>query len=128
MVEMAARRIVATPEGGGLQVASLAQNGTGFSLHMHNTNSRYNQFPFKLPLEVMGPGGSLSMVLIAMPYRRDASRRVSWQVATASVAYSCDLTTTALVHRLGSGWRQQQRQSRPVSLATDFKFVFVSCS
>jgi hypothetical protein len=77
-----------------------------------------------LSLEVMGPGGSLSMVLIAMPYRRDASWRVSWQAATAMAAYGCDLTTTALIHRLGSGWRRQ-RQSGPVSAATDSKFVYL---
>ncbi len=40
-----------------------------------------------LSLEVMGPGGSLSTVLIATPYRRDASWRVSWQAATATAAY-----------------------------------------
>jgi hypothetical protein len=35
---------------------------------------------------------------------------VSWQAATATAAYSCDLTTTtALIHRLGSGWRRQRR-------------------
>jgi hypothetical protein len=84
-----------------------------------------------LSLEVMGPGGSLSTVLIAMPYRRDASWRVSRQAATATVAYTCNRTTTALVHRLGSGWRRQWR-SGPVSSATDSKFVysivFHSCS
>jgi hypothetical protein len=78
-----------------------------------------------LSLEVMGPGGSLSTVLIATPYRRDASWRVSWQAATATAAlYSCDWTTTALVHRLGSGWRQQRR-SGLVSSATDSKFVYL---
>ncbi len=35
-----------------------------------------------LPLEVVGPGGSLSTVLIAAPYGRDASWRGSWQTAT----------------------------------------------
>jgi hypothetical protein len=40
-----------------------------------------------LSLEVMGPGGSLSTVLITTPYRRDASWRVSWQAATATAAY-----------------------------------------
>ncbi len=40
-----------------------------------------------LSLEVMGPGGSLSTMLIATPYRRDASWRVSWQAATATAAY-----------------------------------------
>jgi hypothetical protein len=34
----------------------------------------------------------------------------------------CDRTTAALVHRLGSGWRRQQR-SGPLSLATESKFV-----
>ncbi len=62
-----------------------------------------------LPLEVVGPGGSLSTTLIATPYRRDASRRESWQTATvATAAYSCDRTTAALVHRLGSSWRRQR--------------------
>jgi hypothetical protein len=37
-----------------------------------------------LPLEVVGPGGSLSTALIAAPCGRDASRRVSWQTATAT--------------------------------------------
>ncbi len=36
-----------------------------------------------LPLEVVGPGGSLSTVTIAAPYGRDA-RRESWQAATAT--------------------------------------------
>jgi hypothetical protein len=76
-----------------------------------------------LSLEVMGPGGSLSTVLIATPYRRDASWTVSWQAATVTAAYSCDRTTVALVHWLGSGWRQQRR-SGPVSSATDSKFVY----
>ncbi len=78
-----------------------------------------------LSLEVVGPGGSLSTVLIATPYRRDASRRVSWQATTATAAYSCDLTTAAaLVNRLGSSWRRQRR-SGLVSSATDSKFVYL---
>ncbi len=48
-----------------------------------------------LPLEVVGPGGSLSTALIATPYERDASWRVSWQPATAAAAYSCDRRITA---------------------------------
>ncbi len=78
-----------------------------------------------LPLEVMGPGGSLSTVLVATPYWRNASWRVSWQAALATAAYSCDWTTTALVHWLGSGWWWQQ-WSGTVSTATDSKFVFRS--
>jgi hypothetical protein len=95
-------------------------------LYIYTTQTvRYNQFLFMLPLEVMGPGGSLSTVLVATPYWRDASRRVSWQAATATAAYSCDWTTTVLVRRLGSGWRRQRR-SVPVSTATDSKFVIRS--
>ncbi len=37
-----------------------------------------------LPLEAVGPGGSLSTATIAAPYGRDASRRESWQAATAT--------------------------------------------
>jgi hypothetical protein len=77
-----------------------------------------------LSLEVIGLGGGLSTVLIATPYWRDASWRVSWRAAMATVAYSCDRTTMALVHRLGSGWRRQ-RQGGPVSSATDLKFVYL---
>jgi hypothetical protein len=33
------------------------------------------QYMFKLPLEVVGPGGSLSTLLVATPYWQDASRR-----------------------------------------------------
>ncbi len=66
-----------------------------------------------LSLEVMGPGGSLSMVLIAMPYWRDASQRESWQAATATAAYSwaysCNRMAAALIHQLGSGRRWQRR-------------------
>jgi hypothetical protein len=115
-VATAARRIVTTSEGRGRP-----------SHQSRPERLAYNQFSFMLPLEVMGPSGSLSTVLIATPYWRDASQRVSWQAATATVAYSCDRTTTALVHRLGSGWRQQRR-SGPVSSATDSKFVYFSCS
>ncbi len=41
-------------------------------------------------------------MLIATPYWRDASRRVSWQAATATAVSSCDRTATALVHQLGT--------------------------
>ncbi len=74
-----------------------------------------------LSLEVVGPGGSLSTVLIATPYRRDASWRVSWQAATATAVTSCDRTATALVHRLGSGCRRHWRSGLALT-ATDRNF------
>jgi hypothetical protein len=65
-VATAARRIVATSEGGGHP-----------SRQSRQERLAYNQYSFMLPLEVVGPGGSLSTVLIATPYWRDVSRRVS---------------------------------------------------
>ncbi len=91
MVGTAARRIVATSEGGGCP-----------SRQSRPERLAYNQYSFMLPMEVVGPGGSLSMVLIATPYWRDASWRVSWQAATATEVSSCDRTATALVHQLGT--------------------------
>ncbi len=35
----------------------------GYSLLLHNINSRLIQYTFMPPLEVMGPGGGLSMLL-----------------------------------------------------------------
>jgi hypothetical protein len=61
-----------------------------------------------LSLEVVGPGDSLSTVLIATPYLRDARLSVSWQAVTVTAAYNCDRTAAALLHRLGSGWRWRQ--------------------
>jgi hypothetical protein len=119
-VATAARRIVATSEGGG---CPSRQSRPERPANNAERPANY-QFSFMLPLEVMGPGGSLSTVLIATPNWRDASRRVSWQAATATAAYSCDRTTTELVHRLGSGWRQQRRRG-PVSSAMESNFVYL---
>jgi hypothetical protein len=44
--------------GGGLSLITVTQQKT----------VRFNQFPFTLPLEVVGPGGALSTLLIATPY------------------------------------------------------------
>jgi hypothetical protein len=55
---------------------------------------------FMLPLEVMGPGGSLSTSLVTTAYWRDASRRESWHAVTAMAAYSCDRMEVALVFGL----------------------------
>jgi hypothetical protein len=90
-VATAARRIIASSEGGGRP-----------SRQSRPERLAFYQCPFMLPLEVVGPGGSLSTVLIVTPYWRDASRRVSWQAATATAGSSCDRTATALVHRLGT--------------------------
>ncbi len=56
-----------------------------------------------LSLRGMDPGGSLSTVLIAKLYWRDASQRESWQAAMTTAADSCDRMAAALVLRLGSG-------------------------
>jgi hypothetical protein len=109
-VATAARRIVATSEGGGRP-----------SRQSRQERLAYNQCSFMLPLEVVGPGGSLSTVLIATPYWRDVSRRVSWQAATATAVYCCDRTTTALIHRLrtaggGGGGVNRFRRRRILNL------------
>ncbi len=120
------RRIVATSEGGGRSSRqSRPERRWHFKGEYTTQTDCNNQYPFMLPLEVVGPGGSLSTVLIGMPYGRDASWRGSWLAATAMAAYSCDLTTAALVHRLGSGWRRQRR-SGLVSSATDYKLLLYS--
>jgi hypothetical protein len=62
-----------------------------------------------LPLEVMGPGGSLSMFLFATSYWREANRRMSWKAVTSSAAYSCDQTAAALIFGLGDSKWQQRR-------------------
>jgi hypothetical protein len=82
-----------------------------------------------LSLEVTGPGGSLSTVLIATPYWRDASRKESWQAAMVMAADGCDRTTAALVLQLGSGWGQQQRSDISFDMMDSkfFLLVFVVC-
>jgi hypothetical protein len=57
-----------------------------------------------LPLEVVGPGGSLSTATIAAPYGRDASRRESWQAATATEG--------------GGAWRRRWRWGEKSQLRT----------
>jgi hypothetical protein len=109
-VAMAARSTVATSEGVGRP-----------SRQSRQERLAYNQYSFMLPLEVVGPGGSLSTVLVATPHWRDASRRVSWQAATATVVYCCDQTTTALTHRLrtaggGGGGVNRFRRRRILNL------------
>jgi hypothetical protein len=62
-----------------------------------------------LPLELMGPSGSLSMFLFATSDWREANRRMSWKAVTASAAYSCDQMAAALIFGLGDSKWQQQR-------------------
>ncbi len=45
-------------------VAKFHRLDRGSSLPLHNTNIRLIQYSFMLPLEVVGPGGSLSMLLL----------------------------------------------------------------
>jgi hypothetical protein len=68
-----------------------------------------------LSLEVMDPGGSLSTVLIATPYRRDASWRVSWQATTATAAYK--------LRQDGCGARPSAGKRLAVALAERTGFV-----
>ncbi len=81
-----------------------------------------------LPLEVVGPGGSLSTVLVATPYWQDTSQRESWQAATATAAYSCVRMTAALVHRLGSGGSGGAGQFRWRRILNLFLFHLVNYS
>ncbi len=53
-----------------------------------------------LRLEVVGPGGSLSTLLLPCLIGETPSRTF-WQAATATVADICDWTTAVLVLRLG---------------------------
>ncbi len=106
----ATRSTVATSEGGGRP-----------SRQSRQERLAYNQYSFMLPLEVVGLGGSLSTVLVATPYWRDASRRGSWQEAMATAVYCCDRTTTALIHRLrtaggGGGGVNRFHQRRILNL------------
>jgi hypothetical protein len=92
-VATAARRIVATSEGGGCP-----------SRQSRPDRLAFYQCPFMLPLEVVGPGGSLSTVLITTPYWRDASRRGSWQAATAMAE---SRSATRRLRRSSIGWGRQ---------------------
>jgi hypothetical protein len=122
-VATAARRTVATSEGGGRP-----------SRQSRPERLAFHQCPFMLPLEVVGPGGSLSTALIATPYRRDASRRVSWQAATATAGSGCDRTSTALVHRLGTAGGgggeadriRRRRMPNLLNVCVEIRLVFVS--
>jgi hypothetical protein len=64
-----------------------------------------------LPLEVVGPGSSLSMALIAVPYGRDASWRGSWQTAT--------VTEGGGAWHGGDGGEENSRNFRSIQLRPD---------
>jgi hypothetical protein len=83
-----------------------------------------------LSLEVVGPGGSLSTKLIATPYGRDASWRVSWQAVTTTAASSA----TGRLQRSSIGWEaagggnggaDQLRRRRSLNLFILIRLVFV---
>jgi hypothetical protein len=51
------------PKAGVVLVAKFLRLDCGYSLPLHNINSHLIQYTFMLPLEVVGPCGSLSMLL-----------------------------------------------------------------
>jgi hypothetical protein len=51
-------------EDGSHLVAKFRRLDCGYALFLHNRNSHPIQSTFKPPLEVMGPGGGLSMLLL----------------------------------------------------------------
>jgi hypothetical protein len=80
VVVTAERRIVAKSDGGGRQRRQPRHMAWCFLFSVFfSSPSPANTF--MLPLEVVDPGGSLSMSLVATAQWRDASRRVSWQAA-----------------------------------------------
>jgi hypothetical protein len=96
MRAIAARRIVTTSDGGGHHGANLAiWRGFSYSLY---SSLIFPAHTFMLPLEVMGPGGSLSTLLkLRLVARRQSESVLAGGIVTA--ANSCDWTPTALVLR-----------------------------
>jgi hypothetical protein len=106
-------------------VASLAQNGAGFSLLLHNNSLLQTVF---VHAALGGDGPRWQPLNGADCHALWARRQLESVLAGGNDdgGIKCDRTTTVLVHRLGSGWRQQRR-SGPVSSATESKFVYFSC-
>ncbi len=64
---------------------------------------RYSlQYTLMLPLEVVDPGGSLSMLLVATAYWRRRQSESVLASGNGAAAYSCDWTEMAHVFGLGN--------------------------
>jgi hypothetical protein len=109
-VATAARRIVATSNEGGRPCSQSHQYAMASSLQFHNS-PLYSSVNVHA---VLG-GGWLRRqpldIANATLYWRDGSRRVSWQAAKVTTAYSCDQTKAELVFWLGDGWQRWRRSN-----------------
>jgi hypothetical protein len=83
-----------------LQLLLLENDGISSTYYIHR------QFTFFSPIHAALGGGWPRWQPLnaadAMFFWRDASRRGSWQAATATTAYSCDRTIAALVFSWGT--------------------------
>jgi hypothetical protein len=84
----------------------------GYSLPLHNRNSRFIQYTFMLSLEVVDPGGGLSMLLLP---------RLKWQDASGESPGRRQPDDGNASSSAADGWRRQ-RGSGGLSTALDSKF------
>ncbi len=104
-------------------IASLAQNGAGFSLLLHNNSLLQTVIVHA----VLGGCGPRWQPLNKTDRHAIWARRQLESVLAGGNddgGIKCDRTTAALVHRLGSGWRRQRR-SGPVAPATESKLFIL---
>jgi hypothetical protein len=102
---MVAWRTIATSEGGGSPYRQVSPFGPWlFYKHkqLSHTVFIHASLIIMLPLEVVGPGGSLSM-LLSPRLNGEMPAESPRQAATATAAYSCDRTIAALHLWLGLG-------------------------
>jgi hypothetical protein len=97
---LAVRRIVATSNEGGSPCSQSRQKVMPSSLQFHNS-PQYSSVNVHAVLGGGWPRRQPLNIADSTPYWWDASRRVSWQVAKATAAYSCHWTTAELVFLLG---------------------------
>jgi hypothetical protein len=103
-------------------VASPAQNGVGFS-YFYTTTVILTVFVHA----ALGDAGPRWQPLNGADRHALWARRQLESVLAGGNddgGIKCDRTTTALVHRLGSGWWRHWR-SGPISPATESKFVYL---
>jgi hypothetical protein len=115
------RRIIVFPQAEVVLIASLTQNGAGFSLLLHNNSLLQTVIVHA----VLGGCGPRRQPLNETDRHATWARRQLESVLAGGnddSGIKCDRTTAALVHRLESGW-QRQRRSGPVAPATESKFV-----